>query len=47
MRSLEVKKLFPAKIIIILIFRQTVNKASTYLNDQMPWRKGKKDTNVH
>ena len=39
MRSFEVKKLFPEKIIIIIIFRQTVKKASTYLNDQIPWRK--------
>lgn len=33
MRSFEVKKLFLAKIIATIIFRQTVKKISTYLND--------------
>lgn len=48
MRSFEVKKLFPEIIIIIIIiFRQTVKKASTYLNDQISWRKGKKETDMY
>lgn len=39
MRSFEVKKLFPAVIIVIIIITPTVKKASTYLNDQISWRK--------
>lgn len=52
MRPFEVKKLSPAITIIIttittIIFRQTMKKASIYLNDQILWWKGKKETNMH